>query len=197
MPNRRKAPRKTDEIQLGRVEQEPTVVRLARGDPKRLEESLQAFFGDLAHVELGDHMKRLQEREDEILAWLLEQPSNLDAFVRDPLSATRTRFPELELPRGRKPFVPAHVKLELALTEETDPVVLELFQKVWQYAATSASNATAFETAPFSVIATVGATYPKDKVDQVTRAFEAVFGVHRLETIAGVLNVAFERAGRR
>jgi hypothetical protein len=180
-----------------RPDQNQTVVRLARGDQdtEQRREALRGFFGDLADDKLEEQITKIQEHEDTILAWLSEQPEALAAFVEDPIGALRRQFPALELPAGRKPYVPSRVKIELQPAETTDPVVLEIFQKLYEYVAASEANTHTFETAPFSVIASVGAAYPADKVDQVVRAFEGVFGIYRLSTTAGLLAVAF--ANRR
>jgi hypothetical protein len=182
----------------GGDEQQRTVVHLARGDrdPDQLKEALHSFFGELADGELGEHVRKLQEREDAILAWLSEQPEELDSFVEDPLGALGERFPELELPRGHRPYVPTNIEVKLEPADGSDPVVVEIFQKLWEYVAASEANTQAFQTSPFSVIASIGAAYPPDKVDQVTQAFEAVFGIHRLATTAGVLDLAFAHARR-
>ena len=181
-----------------RQEQTQTVVRLARGDhdSEQRREALRSFFGDLADDELEEQVTKIQEHEDAILAWLSEQPEALAAFVEDPLGALRRQFPALELPPGRKLYIPTRVKLELQPLDQSDPVVLEIFHKLWEYVAASEANTHTFKTAPFWVIASVGATYPQDKVDQVVRAFEAVFGIHRLAATAGVLAVAFAHARR-
>src|SRR5262245_58641544 len=167
-----------------RQEQNRTVVRLVRGDhdTERRGDALRGFFGDLADDKLEEQVTKIQEHEDTILAWLSETPEALAAFVEDPLGALRTQFPALELPEGRKAYIPTRVKVEFQPVDQTDPVVLEIFQKLWEYVATSESNTHTFEAAPFSVIASVGANYPRDKVDQVVRAFEAVFGIHHLAT---------------
>lgn len=175
-----------------RQEQNQTVVRLARGDhdAKQRKEALRGFLGDhLVDDKLEEQVARIQEREEAILAWLSEQPEALTAFVEDPLGALRTKFPELLLPPGRKTYVPGRVKIEVQPVTPTDPVVVEIFQKIWEYVAASEANTNAFKAVPFSVIASVGAPYPPDKVDQVVRAFEAVFGIHRLAAISGVLDV--------
>jgi len=179
-------------------DQNHTVVRLVRGDhdAEQRREALRGFFGDLADDKLEKQVTKIQEHEDRILAWLSEQPEALAAFVEDPLGALRRQFPALDLPPGRKAYVPARVKVELQPVDHTDPVVLEIFQKLWQYVAASEANTHTFETAPFSVIASIGATYPRDKVDRVVRAFEAVFGIHRLAAAAGVLDLAFAHARR-
>jgi hypothetical protein len=179
-------------------EQNQTVVRLARGnhDTEQRREALRAFFGDLADDKLEEQVTKLQEHEDTILAWLSEQPEALAAFVEDPLDALRKQFPALELPTGRKGYIPSRVRVEVQPIDHTDPVVLEIFQKLWEYVAASKANAHTFETVPFSVIASVGAAYPRDKVDQVVRAFEAVFGIYRLAITAGVLDLAFAHARR-
>lgn len=179
-------------------EQPRTVVRLSRGDrdPKRLKEALRSFFGEFADDDLGEQVTKIQEREDAILAWLSEQPQELDAFVEDPLGTLGRRFPELELPRGSKPYVPTHVRVELEPAGQMDPVVNEIFGKLGEYVAASEANTEAFQAAPFAVIASVAAPYPPDKVDPVTRAFEAVFGIQRLASTAGALDVAFAHLRR-
>lgn len=192
---RKQEPPKTpgeDRLARGGYEQNQTVVRLARDDrdPEQLRESLRSFFGELADDELGEQVARIQEREDAIFGWLAEDPEHLDAFIADPLATLSKRFPELKLPAGRKPYVPVQVKVQLQPTGQADPVVNEIFGKLWEYLAASEANAQAFEAAPFAVITSVGAPYRPDKVDQVTRAFEAVFGIHRLATTAGLLDVA-------
>jgi hypothetical protein len=159
-------------------------------DAKQRKEALRGFLGEhLVDDKLEEQVAKIQEHEEAILSWLAEQPEALNAFVEDPLGALRTKFPELLLPPGRKTYVPGRVKIELQPVTPADPVVLEIFQKIWEYVATSEANTSAFKTVPFSVIASVGAPYPPDKVDQVVRAFEAVFGIHRLAAISGVLDV--------
>lgn len=181
-----------------RHDQNQTVVRLARGDhdSKQRQEALRGFLGDLADDKLEAQVAKIQEHEEAILAWLSEQPEALTAFVEDPIGALRAKFPALELPPGRRTYVPGRVKIELEPVDRTDPVVLEIFQKLWEYVAASEANTSAFKTVPFSVIASVGAPYPPDKVDQVVRAFEAVYGIHRLAAFSGVLDVAVARARR-
>lgn len=178
--------------------QNASVVRLAFGDrdPDQRRQALRGFFGEFADDTLDEQVRGIQEHEDAILAWLSERPEALAAFVEDPLGALSRQFPALKLPPGRKPYIPTRVKVTLQLVDQTDPVVLEIFQKLWEYVAAREANTRAFETAPFAVIASVGATYPRDKVDRVVRAFEAVFGIRRLATIAGVLDVAFTHARR-
>jgi hypothetical protein len=187
-----------DRLVRGGYEQNQTVVRLARDDrdPEQLKESLRSFFGELADDELGEQVARIQEHQDAIFGWLAENPEQLDAFVADPLATLSKRFPELKLPAGRKPYVPAQIKVQLQPTGQADPVVNEIFGKLWEYVATSEANTQAFEAAPFAVIASVGAPYRPDKVDQVTRAFEVVFGIQRLATTAGLLDVASAHARR-
>jgi hypothetical protein len=195
MPGRRRQPR---EAEVHRGSGEPTAIRLTRGGSEALEETIGAFFGDMADEELARHVKHVQEHEGEILAWLSEQPENLNAFVEDPLGTLRAQFPELELPAGRAHFVPAGIKVELQPPPEQDqdPVVAEIFQKLWERVAASDANTTEFKASPFSVIASVGAPYPRDKVEEVILAFEAVFGISRLQTITGVQNLAFELVRR-
>lgn len=179
-------------------DQNQTVVRLARGEhnTEQRREALRGFFGDLADDKLEEQVTKIQEHEDTILAWLSEQPEALAAFVEDPLGALRRQFPALELPPGRKQYIPSRIKIELQPVDQADAVVLEIFQKLWEYVAASEANTRIFEIVPFSAIASVGASYPQDKVEQVMRAFEAVHGIHRLAATAGVLDLAFARARR-
>jgi hypothetical protein len=179
-------------------DEKQTLVRLTGGeaDPDQVREALRGFFGEQVDAELGEHVAKLQQYEERIFGLLSEQPEELEAFVEDPLGVLGRRFPELELPPGRKPYIPTHVGVELEPAAQTDPAVMEIFQKLWEHLEAAEANTKAFEASPFSVIASVGASYPPDKVDKVVQAFEAVFGIHRLATTTGVLNLAFDHVRR-
>jgi hypothetical protein len=173
----------------------PTRINITAGAREDFPDALEEVFGAAASDELKDRIGRVQERESDILEWLSRDPSHLESFVEDPVGTLRKQFPELELPRGKKPVIPQEVTLQLEPPTEVDPGITEIFLAIWQYVGASAANVATFRAAPFSVIASIGRPYPPHKVDQVTRAFEAALGIHRLQAIdvARVIATARER----
>lgn len=158
-------------------------INLAAGAGDEFPDAIEEVFGPTVDDELKARIGKVQERESDILAWLGEDPSHVEAFVEDPVGALRTQFPELKLPRGKKPVVPDEVTLQLDPRAEADPGLAEIFRAIWEYVGASAANAAAFRAAPFSVIASVGTPYAPDKLNRVIQAFEAALGIHRLQAI--------------
>ena len=166
----------------------------AQSDGADIEKAVGELFGALG-ANLREHSARLREYEPRITEWLKASPENLRSFVEDPIGSLLRAFPELELPRpSARPHIPDRVKLEAEEAARTDPVALEIFHKLWQHVAASQANTQTFVQAPFAVIASVGSGYPPDKVDLVQRAFEAVFGIYRLQGMQPSESLAFAHA---
>ena len=168
-------------------------ITLAAGAGDAFPDSIEEVFGANVGDELKARISEVQERESDILAWLAEDPSHVETFVEDPVGVLRTQFPELKLPRGTKPVVPHDVTLELDPGAPADPGLADIFRAIWEYVGASPGNAAAFRAAPFSVIASVGAPFPPDKVGRVVEAFEAALGIHRLQAIDVVRAIALVR----
>lgn len=180
---------------LGPQERVEVTLDLEPHDPGEVQKSLAALFGRLSKGDVGERAKRLHELQPEITAWLNASQENTDAFIQDPLGVLAKQFPEIGLHPGRAVMIPERIRFRPKVPEGPDPIVAEIFQKVWQHLATSEANATEFRQTPLAVIASLGAGYPAEKVDQVQRAFEAVLGIYRLGDITpevGFLSVLNE-----
>ena len=169
-------------VEATAAQQPKTALPLEDVQPGLLRDRLQAVFGSTKGP-VATQLATLADHEDLIVKWLEGSPEDQKGFREDPIGVLAARFPELGLSLNRNDFerLPGHIGLDIEAGRAQDPVVQELFAKVWAYAAASEANAISFQQAPFAVIATVGVGYAGDKVDTVVRAFEAVFGIVRLE----------------
>lgn len=148
-----------------------------------LRERLQVVFGSPKGA-VATQLTKLADHEDRISKWLGGSPDRQQAFRDDPIGVLARQFPELGLTHTRDfERLPPHIGLDVEFGRAPDPLVQELFAKVWAHLSASETHATSFRQAPFAVIATVGAGYAADKVDAVMRAFEAVYGIVRLEHV--------------